>query len=62
MSHGLKLISTRQPDVRAYFYYIGYGEVHDLRRDDLMDPIVREQEYVRAGRLALLAERTAGRG
>jgi hypothetical protein len=56
------LTLTRLPDVRAYLFCVGYYAVHELRRDEPMDPLDREQEYVRAGRLALKAERDAGRG
>jgi len=56
------LILARLPDVRAYLFTIGHHTVHELRRHELMDPLDREQEYVRAGRPALKAERDSGRG
>ena len=57
-----KLTLNRLPDVRPYLFAIGYEILHELRRHEPMEPLDREQEYVIAGRLALQAERDAGRG
>jgi hypothetical protein len=57
-----KLILNSLPDIRAYFFYVGYHAVHELRRNDDLDALVREQVYVTAGRLAMQAEKNRGHG